>query len=287
MSDKSAATLTNNVEFWAWMDRNYSKSGIFSSNQSMKNYINTPEGLEWVTKQIQGKGFEWDWMTAQRNNLRNIACKFYAGDVSNRALTDVTKTNLLTKKFWDSQMKAYTSNNLPDINNIPENVTIIVNKEKVSALTKTHNNVQGFQSTPKIKKNVNKRINQIESGKATPQYNIKNVGLTMLSAGLVSAVVSASIEGFTLWKSYKAGDITKEEYLIEIAKSAGEGALIGFATAGIMIPIGSVLTLAGLSAAPITIPISIIISATLGKIIAPIFKRGDYLKVLSGHSPFN
>ena len=59
--------LANDVEFWKWMGRNYQNSGIFDSGASMQEYIAQGAGKEdWLVKQIQGKGYEWDWMSAQR-----------------------------------------------------------------------------------------------------------------------------------------------------------------------------------------------------------------------------
>ena len=56
---KQSNILTNEVEFWKWMSRNYSKSGIFSSNESMKQYITQGAGKEaWMKLQLQGKGYE-------------------------------------------------------------------------------------------------------------------------------------------------------------------------------------------------------------------------------------
>ena len=47
--------LTDNVEFWKWMARNYSGSGIFDSVSSMQEYISRGTGnKEWLIKQLQG-----------------------------------------------------------------------------------------------------------------------------------------------------------------------------------------------------------------------------------------
>ena len=70
VSAQNSSVLTNNVEFWNWMGRNLRP---FSSNTAIQDYIErgvTKE--EWVAKQLQGKGYEWDWMTAQRNNPLKI-----------------------------------------------------------------------------------------------------------------------------------------------------------------------------------------------------------------------
>lgn len=279
---RQADKLTDTVEFWKWMQRNYEKSGIFDSPQAMQEYMSKGAGkIEWMKKQLQGKGYEWDWMQNQRNNIKNLFNKFDAGDVANRAASDVTKTNLLTGKTTEYQMKAYTSKTNPDLHNTPKDMTVVTNAEKVEVVKGNgYDHVESFQDTKKINKQVDKRMKQIENGQATPYYTLKNVGFTMAKAGAIGVVVSASIEGFARWKDVKSGVISKEEYLLEIAKSAGEGGTIGAATAGIMIPISSALTTAGLAAMPITIPVSIIVGGALSKVIAPIFGRGDYRKIL-------
>lgn len=65
--------LANEVEFWKWMGRNYNNSGIFNSAKTMQNYISEGAGkADWMVKQIQGKGYEWDWMTSKRGNVQNF-----------------------------------------------------------------------------------------------------------------------------------------------------------------------------------------------------------------------
>ena len=51
--------LSNNVEFWKWMGRNYGKSGIFESNVFMQQY--SAKGInneECIIKQLQGMSYE-------------------------------------------------------------------------------------------------------------------------------------------------------------------------------------------------------------------------------------
>ena len=70
---RQADKLTDTVEFWKWMQRNYDKSGIFDSPQAMQEYMSKGAGkIEWMKKQLQGKGYEWDWMQNQRNNIKNL-----------------------------------------------------------------------------------------------------------------------------------------------------------------------------------------------------------------------
>lgn len=277
-----ADKLTDIVEYWKWMQRNYLDSGIFDSPQTMLDYLAKGKGAaDWMRKQLQGKGYEWDWIQAQRKSIKNLFYRFEAGDVANRPGTDVTKTNLFTGKQTEYQMKAYTSKTNPDLHNTPRDAVVVTNAEKVDVVRKNgFEQVESFQDAETISGNVDRRIDEIKKGKATPYYSFKNVGLTMAKAGAVGIVISASLEGISSWKAYKSGAITKKEYLIEVAKAAGEGGAIGAASAGIMIPISSALTVAGLASAPITIPVSIVVGGALSKIIAPMFGRGDYKKIL-------
>lgn len=71
---QASNSLTNNVEFWKWMTRNYNSS-IFDTNESMLQYINQSAGKgAWFTKQVQGKGYEWDVIskTADTKHFQKI-----------------------------------------------------------------------------------------------------------------------------------------------------------------------------------------------------------------------
>lgn len=59
---KNSSSLISNVEFWDWMNRNYSSANghMFSSNQAMKDYISQGQGkVDWMFKQLQGKGYDY------------------------------------------------------------------------------------------------------------------------------------------------------------------------------------------------------------------------------------
>ncbi len=271
--------LANNVEFWKWLDRNYAKSGIFSSNQSMQQYIAAGTGKEeWFAKQLQGKGFEWDWMTEQRRSIQNLFNKYDAGDVVNRAASDVTETNLLTGKSTEYQMKAYTSASNPDLNNTPKDMAVVTNAEKVDIVKQNgYETVEKFQDNETIKNQVDNRMEQVKNGSASPQYSFGKVCFTMARAGLIGCAIGMGIESVTQYKNWKKGYISDKEYLITVLKAGGDSGITASATAGIMIPVEAAVTAAGLSC-PITIPISIVVGMGVNKVVAPCFGRGDYAK---------
>ena len=279
---QESAALSNNVEFWKWMGRSYSASGIFDTNQSMLEYISQGVGKEeWVIKQLQGKGYEWDWMTAQRGQVPKILNTYDAGDIANRAASDVTERNLLTGKSSEYQMKAYTSKTNPDLKNTPKDMRVVTNAEKVEIVkSQGYESVEEFQDAQSIKDSTNKRLNQIKKGKVSTSYTFKNVAGTMAKSGLIGCAVGIGTEAVLSYKSWKAGQITDEEYLSEILKSGGNAGVTAGATAGIMIPVSAAITAAGASTL-LTIPVAFVVNNAVNKIIAPCFGRGQYKEILS------
>ena len=279
---QSSNALANKVEFWKWMDRNYAGSRIFSSNNSMQEYISQGAGKEeWVVKQLQGKGYEWDWMAQQRNNIKNLFNRYDAGDVANRAASDVTEMNIFTGKSTEYQMKAYTGKSNPHLKNTPTDMTVVTNAEKVSVVQKNgYESVESYQDNQLIKKSTDSRLEEIKNGSAEPVYNFKNVGGTMAKAGLVGCVIGMGTEAVFSYKAWKKGQISDEEYLKEVLKAGGDAGVTTGITSGIMIPVTAAITAAGVSTV-VTIPIAIVVGGIVNKVVAPCFGRGEYRKILS------
>ena len=274
--------LVDNVEFWKWMNRNFQPSNIYSSAKNIQEYISRSEGVESaVSKQLQGKGYEWDWMQRQRGQIKNFFKNYFAGDKVNRPGTDVSEYNMLNGQTREVQLKAYLSKTNPDLHNTPKDVTVVTNKEKVAYVKKQgYKNVEEFQSKSEIEKARDNRLNDAKQGKAAPQYTVKNVGLVMAKAGIIGAVFSAGAEAFASWESWKSGAITSEEYLKEIEKASGNGGVTAAATAGMMIKVNAALTVAGASSI-IAFPIAIVLGTGIDKIVAPCFGRGRYKQLLN------
>ena len=79
MAASESGVLTDSVEFWRWMNKNYTKCGHFSSAEVMKqNYATGSAGQQnWTKKVVQGKGYEWDWMSYQRKSFKNLFKIFF------------------------------------------------------------------------------------------------------------------------------------------------------------------------------------------------------------------
>ena len=278
----SSNELTNQVEFWKWMGRNYSGSGIFDTAASMKDYVRSGAGKEeWVIKQLQGKGYEWDWMSAQRASTKNMLNLYDAGDVANRAASDVTQRNIITGNSSEYQMKAYTSKTNPHLKNTPKDMTVITNAEKVEIVRRNgYENVEEFQDKNSIKKATNERLEQIKSGKVNTNYNFVNVAGTMAKAGILGCAIGIGTETIVLYKQWKSGKITDDEYLKSVLQSGGEAGVTSAATAGVMIPVSAAITAAGASTL-LSIPVAFVIGGVINTIVAPCFERGAYREILA------
>lgn len=275
--------LTNSVEFWDWMNRNYAKSGHFASSESMKELmINAPSGQQGFAKKVvQGKGYEWDWMTAQRKRFENLFKSFDAGDIANRPGSDVTVRDMLTGTEKEFQMKAYTSKNKPCLKNTPSDMAVVTNAEKVPDVQEMgYGEVLSFGDKTTIEQARDKRLEDMASGKASPEYNIHNVGNVIKKAGIMGFIIGVGTETFISFRKWKNGDISTLEYLKEIMKTGGNTGVTSAIAAGIMIPISATITTAGISSI-ITIPFAFVISSAVDHVVAPAFARGEYKKILT------
>ncbi len=99
-------------------------------------------------------------------------------------------------------------------------------------------------------------------------------------SGLFGCVVGMGIETIVSYQAWKSKQLTDEEYVKEIIKAGGDAGITAGATSGIMVPISATITMAGASTL-ITIPVAIIVSGAINKIVAPCFGRGQYKEILS------
>ena len=279
---KNSTNLTNRIEFWNWLDRNFNgiEGHMFSSNESMKNYSAIGEGkASWLHKQLQGKGYEWDWMQMQRSNIKNIFKVYNAGDVSNQASIDITEYDILTKQGKEYQMKAYTSRNNPKLHNTGKDVIVVTNSEKVENVRNNGYMVEEYKNVTEITSDVESRICEIDNGIATPQYTFKNVSSTMARAGLMGCVFGIGTESIASYKRWKNKQLSDDEYLNEIMMAGGDSGVTAALTTGVMIPVSSAVTIAGITSL-INIPVAFAISSGINKLVAPCFRHGEYKKIL-------
>ena len=277
-----SGTLADSVEFWSWMDRNYANSGHFASSENMRSYMSgTPGQQNWAKKVVQGKGYEWDWMSAQRKSVKNLFKSYDAGDIANRPGSDITAKDLITGAEKEYQLKAYTSKNTPHLKNTPKDMAVVTNSEKVEPVTELgYKEVISYGDNDAIQTARDSRLDDMASGKATPTYGVKNVGLATAKAGMMGFVINAGVETIVSYRKWKKGQISSRDYLREIMKSGGNAGTTSAVSAGVMIPVTAAITTAGISSL-VTIPISFTVSVAVDKVVAPAFERGEYLRIIT------
>lgn len=272
----NSTQLVNEVEFWKWMGRNYSKD--FTNS----NFIQHAAELKprWINTQLQGKGYEWDYMATQRMNPKKILSVFEAGDCPTQPGIDIIETGLLDGKVKATyQNKAYLSNNNPNLYTTPKDTIVVTNQEKIAYAKEQGYTSELYMNAEEVAKARDSRFDQAIQGSANVNYTLKNVAATSLKAGAFAAVIGMSIEMLVSYKSWKTGEISNEQYLKEVLKAGGDSGVTAGATTVVMIPIQAAITTAGASTL-IAIPIVFALSTALNRIVAPCFGRGKYREIL-------
>lgn len=274
---QSSNQLTNNVEFWKWMGANYPKD--LGNSQLIQQAAS--EKSRWLSTQLQGKGYEWDYMALQRSNPSKILSTFDAGNCPTQLGIDITETDLLNGSVKETyQNKAYLSTNNPDLHNTPKDAIVVTNKEKVSYVQKQGYQVEEFMDADEIQSIRDSRFKQASNGSASTTYTLRNIASTSAKAGAVAAVIGVTTETIISYRVWKAGELTDEQYMKEILKAGGDAGVTGAATAALMIPVQATITAAGASTL-IGIPIAVVLGSAVNKIVAPCFGRGEYQKILN------
>jgi len=271
--------LTDNVEFWKWIGRNYpnkyASAGLLA--EAANSNPNAQRGLRTM---LQGKGYEWDFMKAERAKPVNIGSKFFAGDDPSQFGIDVTKKNLISDKPQKLyQNKAYVSSNNPDLHNTPKNAVVVTNSNKISYADRQGFETQEFMDDSSIISATDRRVEQAKSGNACSSYTISNVAAASAKAGVIGVVVGMSTEAVVSYKAWKSGELSDDEYLSDIMKSGGEVGVTSGASTAIMVPVQAAITAAGASSL-IGIPVTFVVSGAVNKIVAPAFGSGEYKKIL-------
>src|SRR5699024_7091843 len=146
-----------------------------------------------------------------------------AGDCPTQPGIDITETGLLDNSVKGTyQNKAYLSSNNPDLHNTPKDAVVVTNQEKVSYAKQQGYRTEGYMDSDEIATVRDSRFEKAASGKANTTYNLKNITMASVKAGILGAVVGITTETIVSYREWKDGEMTDEEYLKEIMKAGGE-----------------------------------------------------------------
>lgn len=271
-----SAMLSNDVEFWKWMAANYPRN--LADSELIQQAARNNAG--WLNTQLQGKGYEWDYMTTQRMKPSKIMSVFEAGDCPTQPGIDITEKGLIDNSIKATyQNKAYLSNNNPDLHNTPKDAIVVTNKEKVFYAEKQGYTTEGYMNSTEIKSVKNSRFKKAVSGRANTVYTLENIIDTLARAGIMGAAIAMTVETLGAYKSWKYGELTDEQYLSEIMKAGGNAGITTSLTSAAMVPVQATITAAGASTL-IAIPVAFIFGTAINSVIASCFGRGKYKQIL-------
>ena len=276
VSFNQSANLANEVEFWNWLGKNYPKH--LGSTELIQQTAS--EKARWLNTQLQGKGYEWDYMAMQRMKPCKVLSVFEAGDCPTQPGIDITETGLLDGNVKATyQNKAYLSSNNPNLSNTPKDAIVVANDEKIAYAKRKGYTTEAYMDADEIAEIRDSRFDDAIQGKANTSYTLSNIATASVKAGAVGAVIGMTTETIISYRAWKDGQISDEEYLKEVLKAGGDAGVTAGATTAIMIPIQSAITVAGASNL-LTFPVAIVMGAAVSNIVAPCFGRGKYRQIL-------
>ena len=274
---QNSGQLANDVDFWRWMGANYPRD--LSNTQLIQQAANTKS--RWLSTQLQGKGYEWDYMALQRSKPSNLLSIFEAGDCPTQPGIDVTETDILTGSVKATyQNKAYLSTNNPNLHNTPKDAIVVTNQEKVKYAQKQGYQTEGYMDADEIQTIRDGRFKRAADGKVSTTYNLQNVSAASAKAGVIGAVIGMTTETVVSYRVWKSGAISDEQYMKEVLKAGGDAGITGAATTAAMVPVQAAIAAAGASSL-IAIPVAVVFSAAINSVVAPCFGRGKYRQVLN------
>ena len=95
----------------------------------------------------------------------------------------------------------------------------MTNREKVDYARKQGYETEEYLDAETIRARREKRFEQAESGKIHPNYDWKQIASASLKAGVIGAVIGMTAETVASYQSWKAGEMTSGQYLVEVLKS--------------------------------------------------------------------
>jgi hypothetical protein len=124
----------------------------------------------------------------------------------------------------------------------------------------------------------------------TASQNNIDVGITLDGflkqvgqGALIGATLYIGISALTNYHNYKIGNISFDEFAGILIKDGSKGGVMGGSMAAVNVGVQYAATALGIGA-PITIPVMLVISIGLKKIVDPLFGDGEYAEILNSMS---
>lgn len=275
----------DNASFWEWITQSYKNSQYIDSAESMKQFINLHGNqLKGIQSLLQGKGLEWDVFRDYRPHLLDIN-KLPLN--TNAPVSDVSSYNLFSGLSSDIQVKTSLSNAnavAKGLFNYPETTKFAVNQSIYDEAVKLGLPKERFIKVipdNQLKEISDKRFQDAASGNVEVGISLEGTLKQVGKGALIGAVFYIGVSAISNYRKYKMGQMSFNDFGKQLLKDGTKGGIMGGSMAAINVGVQWSLVQLGLGAGnPIAIPVMIVISYGLKKIIDPMFKDGKYAEIL-------
>lgn len=253
----------------------FSKSGVFSTSENAKNYLNnvieasknSPRSMISFESKLTGSAQEVDWVRLkqgqlsslwEKSSLLNKNAPGVDGITVNRFTgKTINRTTIKASSYAGENTQKNIANNVKKVEEAIEkgNATkddIIFGTEGTKSIAKKVgvNNPVVEKNTPQQVSESNKRLKQkIMDGQATDSIAGKQLGKKMVQGAIVGAAIAVTISGITNYIRFRNGELAQDEAFKAVSEDTLKGVITGSGMTGVSIflPVGMLGFIGGMA----------------------------------------
>lgn len=276
----------DNASFFQWITQSYPNSQFIDSAESMKQFLDLHGNqLKGIRSLVQGKGLEWDVFRDYHPHFMDIN-KLPLDTTA--PVADINSYNPFSGINLDIQVKTSLANPVAiakDLLSYPENTKFAVNQsvyDKAIELGIPKERFVKVVSDEQVKSVSEQRMNDASTGNVDVGVSLEGALREIGKGAVIGAVLYVGVSAISNYRKYKSGQMSYDEFAERLLKDGAKGGIMGGTMSAVNVGVQWSLVQLGLGAGnPIAIPVMIVISYGLKKIIDPMFKDGSYAETLS------
>lgn len=266
------------ASFWQWMKDSYPTMFEKGVEKWMGRHPEQAERL------LRGKGLEWDVFRTYHPHVVDLN---RLSETTTDRVKDLTSYNPLTGESTPIQVKTSLSEGgirqaAQQLFSYPPETKFAVNQSVYEEAVKQGMPPERFVKVvpdEEVRAAAEQRYQDAVGGDIEVGVSVGGVLKEAGKGALIGAVLYVGVSAISHYKAYKAGQISFEDFAKRLAKDGSKGGIIGGSMAVINVGVQCTTTALGVGA-PVTIPVMLIISVGLKKIIDPMFRDGEYAETL-------
>ena len=290
---KDGVNYVDNALFWEWLIKIHENGNYIphlgsaeAARQFAQASSNQMEGIKTV---IQGRGYEWDVFRQHHPHIFDInkLPGFNSPSATNLPGHDLQSYNPLTGSTVTVEAKSAMSDSgieksarklFTYSTDRQFDVTQSVH-DKAVEMGMTEDRFVRVRPDADVSQRANDRVHDATSGKIDVGISVEGVLEEVGKGALIGAVFYVGVSALTHYQSYKSGELSFEDFAEQLVKDGTKGGVMGGSMAAINVGVQYAATALGVGA-PVTIPVMLIISIGLKKVIDPMFGDGEYAETL-------